>query len=131
MIKVEYEDKRIEIKNEIDLINEPEQTIINYKIFKLTAYLVKYNNMISHYCGYIEFNDNNEHDDDIFYSEDIEKLTHGGWTANKGFDCAHFGDIMLGDFFIEEENNSTFKSKEYVFDKLKKIADAVIIKLNL
>jgi hypothetical protein len=85
-----------------------------------------------HYNGYIcpigEF------PNDIFYLEEVEDKTHCGWTGGyqngPGFDCAHAGDTVhdlnIGVWNFPQPPRDTFKSKEYVFWKLKNVADKVI-----
>jgi hypothetical protein len=92
------------MKGKIDCIHE--ELIINGKRCKISFYN-------GHYCGYV--------------LDDIENdyIPHGGFTAEKGFDCAHSGDISLNIVMLSSlDYISSFKTRKYVYAELEKMTSS-------
>lgn len=173
IVKIEYDNKRIEDISEKDLIrmlsfNSMDDVIERqqYRGFELIVNGRVYNEdrkpiVVSFYNGYIRYigADNEENIEDkkakmnaIFSKDEVEELVHYGWTGGFenaiGFDCAHAGDVNVNlcvfkvmgmsaedtantDFVdLYSVNDSglyrdedTFKSREYLFEMLGKVAD--------
>jgi hypothetical protein len=99
------------------------------------------------YCGYLDFPKN--------FNVDLSYFrVNGGWSYGNGFDCAHGKDITLRETFRyklnmyeifmyyffntlnlddlyeyninKHDKDATFKSKEYVFWKLKNVVDEIM-----
>lgn len=141
LIRVEYINgiiKEIREKEllEIIKINKEEESFIKLrtKYFDLYANAfiwrksVKFPYYPHHYNGYIVPKNNIINVD--LYSEEIENETHYGWSGvyldGIGFDCQHSSDIVCNSSFwgkniFIDDDNDTFKSKEYVFWKLKNV----------
>ena len=123
-----------------------------YKDYRLTVKGRFHQNeapfIVSHYNGYIKHLDPLKYakTKEIMYKDEVEELVHCGWTGGNaqvgiGFDCAHAGDAWLSldpvlymagvpDYdlvklysFWGVKENDTFKSREYLFDMLQKVAD--------
>lgn len=160
MIQVEYANKQIVEVDErnfmLSLKSNDGNEIIHrekYKDFELIVRGIMVGEIVSHFNGYIKHP--NEQINKILDTEEVENLTHCGWTGGFenaiGFDCVHGLDVAfhhsfkyleelikngnvninLHDRYSSNELNfggiqGTFKSKEFVFDKLYKIADKAL-----
>lgn len=63
-----------------------------------------------YYCGYVLDKIENKY------------IPHGGFTADKGFDCMHYGDISLNVAMVSiAYDHSSFKTRKYVYAELEKL----------
>lgn len=69
-------------------------------------------------CGYVDTECG-----DVMYAK-LDKIAHGGLTAEIGFDCAHAGDYMGGPLkhFLE----GVYRDHDYVVGILQKMIDAIL-----
>jgi len=117
----------------------------NYENFILTVigYSEEYPGTIKYYFGFI--NHKEKDISSILEKKEVEEESYFGWSAidkenlGYGFKCSHFKDVIVSENFIYEDNlllrklvfnkineEATFKSKEWVFERLTRIADKVI-----
>ena len=76
------------------------------------------------YCGYVTrpnpILDGIDEDDVGIYQP------HGTYTWGWGFDCAHYGDIQLCEYYWGHPvSGATFKTRDFVYDELRKIVESI------
>jgi hypothetical protein len=79
----------------------------------------------THLCGYLHIDDEISKDT----LDKMEQYSHGGFTSDLGFDCAHAGDYFCMHPLVPGFNitgTDTYKDYDYVLGCLMKMIDAYL-----
>ena len=90
--------------------------------YRGVSYYARRNSYCKYWCGYII--PNTEISEDMY--DRLDEIAHGGITGHRGgpgFDCAHYGDFMLGSNIL---NDGVYRDYPYVLNTMKMMIDALL-----